>query len=64
MAGETYQGGYGIGKPNSHIVLPVALMKEKCSSTRPTHLAIGKIIACHPDAEQTRPTKSPGPVEN
>ena len=34
-----------------------ALVKGKCSSTKPTRLGIG--VVCHPDTEQNRPTKSP-----
>ena len=37
-----------------------ALVKEKWTSTKPTRLATG--VMCHPDAEQNRPTKSPGPA--
>ena len=32
-----------------------ALMKGKCSSTKPTRLATG--VMCHPDTEQNRPYK-------
>ena len=34
-----------------------ALVKGKCSSTKPTHLATG--VTCHPDTEQNRPYKIP-----
>ena len=38
-----------------------ALVKGKCSSTKPTRLATG--IVCHPDSEQNRPYKiPPGPA--
>ena len=33
----------------------VALVKEKCSSTKPTRLATR--VMCHPDTEQNRPYK-------
>ena len=36
-----------------------ALVKGKCSSTKPTCLATG--VACHPDTEQNRPYKIPWP---
>ena len=32
-----------------------ALVKEKCSSTKPTRLTTG--VVCHPDSEQNRPYK-------
>ena len=34
-----------------------ALVKGKCTSTKPTHLATG--VVCHPDTEQNRPYKIP-----
>ena len=34
-----------------------ALVKGKCSSTKPTRLATG--VVCHPDSEQNRPYKIP-----
>ena len=34
-----------------------ALVKGKCSSTKPTRLATG--VKCHPDTEQNRPSKNP-----
>ena len=40
-----------------------ALVKGKCSSTKPTRLATG--VVCHPDTEQTeqnRPYKIPWPA--
>ena len=36
-----------------------ALVNWKCSSTKPTRLATG--VVCHPDTEQNRPYKIPGP---
>ena len=36
-----------------------ALVKRKCSSTKPTRLATG--VVCHPDTEQKRPYKIPWP---
>ena len=36
-----------------------ALVKGKCSSTKPTRLATG--VVCHPDTEQKRPYKIPWP---
>ena len=36
-----------------------ALVKGKCSSTKPTHLATG--VVCHPDTEPNRPYKIPWP---
>ena len=36
-----------------------ALVKGKCSSTKPTRLATG--VVCHPDTEQNRPYKIPWP---
>ena len=36
-----------------------AMVKGKCSSTKPTRLATG--VVCHPDTEQNRPYKIPGP---
>ena len=36
-----------------------ALVKGKCSSTKPTHLATE--LVCHPDSEQNRPYKVPWP---
>ena len=35
----------------------VTLVKGKCTSPKPTHLATG--VVCHPDTEQNRPTKFP-----
>ena len=46
---KTYQGGYGIGKANSHTL-----------STKPTRLATG--VVCYPSTEQNRPYKTPGPA--
>ena len=61
---KTYQGGYGIDKPNSPTTNHwlAALVKGKCSSTKPTRLPTG--VVCHPDTEQNRPTKSNGPTGN
>ena len=39
-----------------------ALVKGKCSSTKPIRLATG--VVCNPDTEQNRPIKSPGSVGN
>ena len=36
-----------------------ALVKGKCSNTKPTRLATG--VVCHPDTEQNRPYKIPWP---
>ena len=36
-----------------------ALVKGKCSSTKPTRLTTG--VVCHPDTEQNRPYKIPWP---
>ena len=36
-----------------------ALVKGKCSSTKPTPLATG--VVCHPDSQQNRPYKIPWP---
>ena len=36
-----------------------ALVKGKCSSTKPTHLPTG--VVCYPDKEQNRPYKIPRP---
>ena len=52
---KTYQGGYGIGKPNSHTT--TALVKGKCSRTKPTRHATG--VVCLPDTDQNRPYKNP-----
>ena len=37
-----------------------ALVKGKCSSTKPTRLATARVV-CHPDTEQNRPYKIPWP---
>ena len=37
-----------------------ALVKGKCTSTKPTHLATGVVF--HPDTEQNRLYKIPGPA--
>ena len=61
---KTYQGRYGIGKPNSlnHHWL-AALVKGKCTSTKPTCLTT--VVVCHPGTEQNRPKNPlPGPAEN
>ena len=54
---KTYQGGYGISKPNSHTTTGyiAVLVKGKCLSTEPTCLATR--VVCHPDTEQNRPYK-------
>ena len=39
-----------------------ALVKRKCSSTKPTRLAI--VVVCHPDTEQNRPYKIPWPCHS
>ena len=38
-----------------------ALVKGKCPSTKPTHLATG--VVCHPDTGQNRPYKIPWPYQ-
>ena len=38
-----------------------ALVKGKCLSTKPTHLAAG--VVCYPDTEQNRPYKIPWPCQ-
>ena len=55
---KAYQGGYGIGKPNSHTLYNhwlAALVKGKCSNTKLTRLATG--VMSRPDTEQSRPYK-------
>ena len=66
-----YHGEYGIGIKQIHIQQCIkqftynhwlaALVKGKCSSTKPTCLATG--VECHPDTEQIqyRPYKIPWP---
>ena len=58
MPGETYEGGYGISKPNSHTTTASCIVERKVfSSTKPTCLTTG--VVCHPDTEQNRPYKNP-----
>ena len=55
---KTYQGGYGYRQTKfTYIHWLAALVKGKCSSTKPTHLATG--VVCHPHTEQNRPYKIP-----
>ena len=59
---KTYQGGYGIGKTNSHIYnhWPAALVRALNQRTR---LATG--VVCHPKIQnRISPTKSPDPARN
>ena len=52
------KGGYGIRQTKftyNHWL--AALVKGKCTSTKPTHLATG--VVCHPDTERNRPYKIP-----
>ena len=55
---KTYQGGYGHRQTKftyNHWL--AALVKGKCTSTKPTRLATG--VVCHPDTERNRPYKIP-----
>ena len=57
---KTYQGGYGISKPNSHTTTDqLHWQNESVRALNPTCLATG--VVCHPGTEQNRPYKIPWP---